>query len=281
MAYRARHPISLQLAASGISLAAVLAAGLLASPEVHAQSSSAISRGFQSDQADINLGALVSVKKGADNQVSPASTDNASSLVGVVGDKPLIQIESGHVQLQVVTSGVTTTLVSDLNGNIQAGDRVVVSPVRGVGMRLSDGGYSVGVAQGDLSKANTSARDITAKDGSKKTIHVGSLPVLVNVMYYTGGSGSQPKTPLVQRVANAIAGKQTSLVRIAVAFTIFIMGFTVMAIILRSSAASTMTSIGRNPLAEAMIRKNFNFVVIIALGLLAVSLIAAYLSLVL
>jgi hypothetical protein len=59
------------------------------------------------------------------------------------------------------------------------------------------------------------------------------------------------------------------------------MGFLVMVIILRTAVASSLTSIGRNPLSADAIHKNFNAVALIALGVLLVALSTAYLALVL
>jgi hypothetical protein len=105
---------------------------------------------------------------------------------------------------------------------------------------------------------------------------------LVNVAYIaTDDGGSSSGGPLIERIANAVAGKETSTIRVAVAFTLVLVGFAIMAIVLRTSVSGSMTAIGRNPLAEVLIRKNFTFVVAIAFAIMAVALISAYLALVL
>jgi hypothetical protein len=281
--HRQHYTSQTLLIGSGLLVGLTLLVANVPGPVVQAaQSQSAIARGFETDQKDTVTGSIVSLKKGAENQVLLTSTENAEALVGAVGDKPLLEIGNDNVELQVVTSGLTDTLVSDINGNIQAGDKITASPVRGVGMKLTSGGYSLGVAQADLAKTSSSSRQITAKDGTKKTIHIAAIPVLINVSYIADGNGDEAANgTLLQRLASAVAGKQTSTVRIAVAFSLVIMGFAIMAIILRTSVATSMTSIGRNPLAETIIRKNFGFIVVIAFGIMAVALCAAYLALVL
>jgi len=251
---------------------------------------SAISQEFQSDQRDITIGALVSINKDATGKVSLTSTENIDDLVGIVANSSLLQIGDAAnstttpVILQVVTEGVVDALVSDINGDIKVGDKITASPVRGVGMRLTGNAQIVGISQGKFSESETTTREITSNDGSKTSIKIGRIPVRVSIGYYSGnptdeGTGN-PDTPLIQRLANAIAGRETSTVRIAISFSLLIMGFVVMVVLLRTAVASSLTSIGRNPLSAEAIHKNFYAVAFIALGILLVALATSYLALI-
>ena len=254
----------------------------------HAQTAaSAISQSFETDQTDISIGSLVSLNKDAASKVALATTTNTDSLVGVVADSSLVEIESGGAtqaaQLQVVTDGVTETLVSDINGEVKVGDKITPSPIRGVGMKLSGNAQIIGVAQGNFAGVTTTTREITSNSGSKMNVRIGRVPVRVSIGFYSGNPDNEdgkPSTPLIQRLANAVAGKETSTVRMVISFTLLGMGFLVMIIILRTAVASSLTSIGRNPLSADAIHKNFNGVAFIALGILLVALATSYLALV-
>jgi hypothetical protein len=268
-----------------------LGGGLLASPfqqHAHAQTAaSAISQSFETDETDISIGSLVSLNKDASSKVALSTTTNTDSLVGVVADSSLVEIEPGGAakatRLQVVTDGVTETLVSDINGEVKVGDRIAPSPIRGVGMKLSDNAQIIGVAQGNFAGIATTTREITSNSGTKVSVKIGRVPVRVSIGFYSGNPSSEdgkPSTPIIQRLANAVAGKETSTVRMIISFTLLGMGFLVMIIILRTAVASSLTSIGRNPLSADAIHKNFNGVAFIALGVLLVALATSYLALV-
>jgi len=124
---------------------------VLVSPGVSAEGTATIAQGFKTDlsSAEAVSGAMVSTKSNSNDMIELASTKNSSRLVGVVDTKPLLTISSGENQIQVVLSGATQVLVSDINGKVKAGDRITASPLSGVGMRASTDGQVVGNAQMD------------------------------------------------------------------------------------------------------------------------------------
>ena len=273
----------------GLLLTAVLT-GLLANnlarpqPALAQTAASAISHNFETDQKDITNGMLVSLNKTA-NKVAPASSDNSDNLVGVVADTALVEIDgkptqnSPQIKLQAVTNGLANTLVSDINGPIGIGDRITPSPIRGVGMRLTDNAQIIGVAEGNFSDVQTITREITGKDGAKTSIKIGRVPVYVEAGYYSGVAPASKSVPLIQRVANSIAGHETSTTRIAIAFALTVTGLIATLVLLRTAIANSLNSIGRNPLSADSIHKNFNTIALIAGGIMLVALITSYLSL--
>src|SRR2546430_1246947 len=100
------------------------------------QTSSSIAQGFQADtiNGDIVPGALVSIKPGTSHTVELATPDTSDQLVGVVDKNPLVSISGDNQEAQVVLSGTTSVLVSDINGAIHSGDKITPSPIAGVGM---------------------------------------------------------------------------------------------------------------------------------------------------
>src|SRR5687767_7412221 len=97
-----------------------------------AQGNSAIAQGFQTEDSGITAAALVGVKKDSTNSVELSNTEKADRLTGIVSTNPLIDLSDGGSSVQVVTSGLTFGLVTDLNGDIKNGDKITASPIEGI-----------------------------------------------------------------------------------------------------------------------------------------------------
>jgi hypothetical protein len=263
-----------------LSLLLVPVVGLLVSTTVDAEGTAAISQGFKTDESELAIGALVSLTSGSQSTVQLSNTDRVNQLIGVIGDKPLIELSNNDKETQVVISGTTLALVSDINGDVKTGDKITASPINGVGMRTSSSVLAVGTAQADLSSITTTSRSINDKQGKPQTVKVGALPVQVNVTYYAAPQENNSfLPPFLQSVANSVAGKDVSPVRVLVSTLVLAFGFLSIAVLLYSSIRSSIISIGRNPLSEGAVRKSLFEVGATALGILLVMLIAIYLVL--
>ena len=261
-------------------MAGIFASLLFAPLAVAAQNSAAISQGFQTSDTDITPGALVSLEEGKQGVVHLANNERLSELTGVVADKPLIELSSSGKTVQVVTSGVTKTLVSDINGDVKAGDKITASPVNGVGMKATSNTQIVGIAQADLSSASVSERSIKEKDGTEQTIKISLVPTQINISYYVPQEEKKSIMPkFFQELANSIAGKDVSLMRMVVSALLLLLGIVSIAVLLSASIRSSIISIGRNPLSESAVHKSLLEVGGISIGILLVMLIAIYLIL--
>lgn len=256
--------------------------GLWANTSVVAQSngSAAISQGFQTNDTNLRAGALVSLEGGNSDRVELANRERAQQLVGVVGDKPLVALSAGAAETQIVTQGVTPVLVSTINGDIKAGDKITASPINGVGMKATESSLVVGTAREDL--AGKPTQEITVTDDNKNTkqVQVGTIPVQVNITYFAGVDTSQSFLPaFLQQMANSIAGQEVSVLRVVIGLLILIAGFIGAGILVYSSVQSSIISIGRNPLSEGAVHKSLLQVGVIAVSLLLVTVMASYLVL--
>lgn len=261
---------------SGILLGLLL---MFVSP-LGAQGASSIAQGFKTTDANIVEGALVSIKPDTPNTVELSSSDRLEHLIGIVGNRPLIELSDGSSSVQVVTSGVTLALVSDINGNIKPGDKITASPIEGVGMKATESGIIVGIAQADLSAADTSERSIKAKDGKDQTVNIGLVPVQVDTVFYTGKSSGDSFVPSAfQDLANNIAGRQVSAIRVLIAALLLLLLLVSVVVLLYSSVKSSIISIGRNPLSENAVHKSLFQVGLTIVGLLAFTVILVYLIL--
>ena len=263
-----------------LSFLAALFVGLFANTYAHAESTASISQGFKTNETDLATGAIVSLTSGSQSTVQLANTDRVNQMVGLIGDRPLIELSNNDKEAQVVISGTTIALVSDINGNVKTGDKITASPINGVGMKATTSSLVVGTAQSDLSSSTTTTKVVNDKRGQPQSVKIGSIPVQVNVTYYVAPEDRNSfLPPFLQSLANAIAGKEVSPVRVLISTVVLAFGFISIAVLLYSSIRSSIISIGRNPLSEGAVRKSLFEVGATSLGILLVMLIAIYLVL--
>lgn len=248
-----------------------------------AQGNSAIAQEFQTVDKGITAASLVSGVKDTSNAVELSSLEGAKRLAGVVSNRPLVQLSDGGSGVQVVTSGLTLTLVCDLNGEVVAGDKITASPIEGIGMRDSDTTTVVGAAQSNLSDAALEKRTIKDVAGKDVEVRIGLIPVQVSVASYA--SETDKKTTFVpaflQELANNVSGREVSPVRVLVAALILLLLFISITVLLYSSVRSSIISIGRNPLSEMAVRKSLLQVGLTVFGMLLFAVAIIYVVLVL
>lgn len=278
MSFISRHIKKFCSLCPGIILFVVL--GLFSSVAVGAQDAAALSQGFQTHETNLTTGALVSLDPSSQAYVQLANTTRSSQLIGVIGQKPLIEIKSNNQEIQVVVSGTAPALVSNINGDIKAGDRIAASPIDGVGMKATAASQIIGAAQTDFSNINSVETTINDVTGKPQVIRTGLMPVQINVSYYSPDANKTLLPPFLQQLAsNVVGGRQVSAGRIIAAILTLILGFVSIAVLLYSSVRSSIISIGRNPLSETAVRKSLVEVGLTALGVLLVMVIAIYLIL--
>lgn len=264
---------------------AALVLGLLlaaAIPTV-ASATTTISQGYLSSQ-NLALGSIVSLEKNSSDNVNAANAGSANNMLGIVidGGNSLLSLADGSAnQIQVATSGVVQVLVSDINGDINAGDQITASPIDGVGMKATTNTEVVGTAQDKLNSGSSgsSKETYTDKSGHKHTINIGEVPVLVNVSYYY----KQPDKTLIpsalQNIANAFAGKTVSTLPILLAVAVFIVTLVVVSSIVYSMIHSSIISVGRNPMSQSAIYRDMVQLSALVVAILAVAVVAIYLIL--
>jgi hypothetical protein len=243
-----------------------------------AAQSGILTQGFQGN-ASLPTGALVSLTNNNSESIELSTTSLAEQLVGVVNERAFLELSDTDSTIQVVLDGTTATLVSDLNGTISKGDRITVSPVAGVGMKATESAIIVGIAQADLSSVDTTTRSITDRDGRTRSIHVGLVPVQINVAAYVSPTNDQKEggiSAALQNIASTIAGRPISPVRAILAAIITLLLMTIIVVVLYAAVRSSIISIGRNPLSESSLRKSLVRVGLIVLGLAIIGFAIVY-----
>lgn len=245
-----------------------------------ASAASGVSQGYTTTTSEVTPGSLMGLSPST-NSAEPATSGEKYQLLGLVADKPLIALSDGNNQVQIVISGPANALVSNINGDIKAGDKIASSPIVGVGMKATDAGQVVGTAQIDFSKISSVKQTITDKSGKKNSVLVGTMPLQVGVSYFSGTGVDQGilgsvLPPFVLEAANAIAGQPVSPIRVLMGLLALIIGFVIAGIMLQSAVRSGMISVGRNPLAKKAVRRQLFDVSLTALGVMIVASIVVY-----
>lgn len=263
-----------------IALSVGLVVALLGVSSLSAQGVSSIAQGFETADKNTVSGAIVGLKNGSPNTVELSNVTNLDQMVGVVGNKSVIELSSGTSGVQVVTNGVTPTLVSDINGDVKSGDKITASPLAGVGMRATNSTLVIGSALGDLSSAKKETRTITDKDGKQVEVRIGAVAVQIDKVFYEAPSDQNTfLPPALQDFADGLAGHKVSPVRVVVAALLVVFLFAAVTILLYSAVRSSIISIGRNPLSESAVRKSLMQVGLTVTGIFVFTTIVIYLIL--
>jgi len=259
-----------------ISLGVALFTLVICMSPLSAQGVSSIAQGFQTTDTNVVAGALVSLKD-TPNTVELSTPANDQDLIGIAGSKSLIELSSGKGSVQVVTDGTTAALVSDINGAINTGDHIAASPIAGVGMKATTSGVVVGTAQASLSGVSTTKQTVTDKKGRQTIVHIGSIPIQVDKVFYQAPQDTNSfLPPVLSDFANSVAGHQVSAVRVLAAAVLIALLFVAVTVLLYSSVRSSIISIGRNPLSENAVHKSLLEVGLTIVGVLVFTVIVVY-----
>lgn len=243
-----------------------------------ANQSNAISKGFSSKDSEIVQGAIVSTAENDSKSVELASVNNVDRIAGVASQTSLVELSSGTNETQVILSGTTTVLVSDINGPIKSGAKITASPISGVGMVASEDAQIIGTAQGDFKTDGASTKTIQDKQGKSQTVHIGYIPLQINISYYAAPT-SQFVPQFIQNLADSIAGRPVSFIRILLSFLLLLLAFGSIFVLIYTSVRSGIISLGRNPLAANAIQRSLLGIVIVILLIATVSMAGIFIIL--
>ncbi|CAN5390577.1 hypothetical protein BH09PAT4_BH09PAT4_09080 [soil metagenome] len=246
-----------------------------------AATSANVSKSYTS-RSIIAAGSIVSLSQTDGDTVELADTSNSKRTIGVVvkDNDSLIAMNSGKMMnTQVATSGIVTTLVSDVNGSIKVGDQVAVSPFGGVGMKSALGERIIGLAQTAFngSGEDVTTREVKDKSGDSHSIKIGYIQLGVAVGLDDGTDGGTMTG--LQHFVRSLTGHQVSTPRIIISLVIAICTLAALIVLIYAAIYGSIVSIGRNPLAKNVIFKALWHVVWLASITVAVALLFMYLLL--
>lgn len=257
-----------------ISVAAFTLVAVFFSSGLSAQD---FSTGYKAETS-LPTGMIVSLESREERLVVPANQNNTGNLLGVVigGSNSLLNLSTKESNVQVVTSGVVEVLVTDSKGVIKKGDLIALSDINGIGQKASEEDSKIlGTAQEDVS--DSSVKTVTTESGESRQVSVARIPVLVQVGGNPNLSQQDSFLPgFLQDTANALAGEPVAPARIIIALVIVTGGVVGSTVLLYGAVSSTIISIGRNPLSDKSIYAGLLRMVLIALGVIVLSCIIAF-----
>lgn len=248
--------------------------------KVGAASAAGVSFGF-SNSGEIADGMAVSVSKKDPDRIEQAHVENQDYLFGVTVEKSesTIIVDKSSDGYFVATDGEVAMFVSDIEGDIRAGDLLSISKIGGVGVKANESLNQkiIGIAKKDFTGDEEGVRQVNLANNGR--VNVGSINVELLIRESTSQNNENNES-ILEYIARRIVGKPVSLAQAIVALALVVIGFLVGASFLYASIRSSFVSIGRNPLSTDMIYKGLVKSSIITIAIILITLIAGYIVLI-
>lgn len=262
---------------------ALISAGLLLALNLSGSAFAAVSQGYISNDAELRQYMAVRVA-GDDDKGHPvvesSSLVEQDKTIGIaVGlNDSLVTVAPESSEVYVVSSGTAQAYISDVNGAVKKGDLLAVSPLRGILMKSTDATKpTVGQALEDF--INKPTQTIIAKDSEDKSVEVHIAVMNMNVSLKPAKLvSSKEDDNWIKSLGNSLVGHEISTARIVAALAIFFILMVIEGELIYGTVASTITAIGRNPLAKkSILSQSFKSVkiasAILIMGIVSVGLI--------
>jgi hypothetical protein len=220
------------------------------------------------------------LQKDDPTKVTAATNETIKDLKGVVAnsnDSPVTLSAEGQ-KVFVATVGPYDVLVSNENGEIKEGDYISASSLAGIGMKATETQETIiGRAVKGFQGGGDSIGKGTTKDN--RTVTFGRITVDIGVGKNPGLKlPDKDRVPdALQKVANTVADKSVSTLRIYLAMLVMIITALVAGITLFSGVRSAVISIGRNPLSKGIIFRGLFQVLLLSLIIFITGLFGVYL----
>ncbi len=245
---------------------------------------SSISKGYTTKDESLVTGmaaALSSDSTDKERLVEAANTANSDRFVGIITtvSDNLVTFSGDVTDVLVSTEGQVSGFVSNLNGDVEKGDFVSISPLNGVLMKSDDNRENrvVGVALQDFTDVDSQDKQITTSQG-EKTYKVGKVKIEISQSIVVSTTSSKDKSALIL-AGESLTGKSVGQIQILAALVIFAIVLIVEGSIIYGAIHSTVTALGRNPLAKKAVFKQLLQVSWMAIAILIVGFGAIYLIL--
>lgn len=245
---------------------------------------SSISQGYASNDPEISVGMAVSLSIDSTPDiplVERATLGNADRFVGIVTtiDHSLLSLSGKNTQILVSTSGTASAYVTDLNGAVNQGDELTVSPLAGILMKAGDtDSLLVGAAIENSADTGQISRQITTDKGEERSVLIWQQRMDINPRTRQIANTTSDRAFLVL-LGESITGKKVGQTQVIAALVIFMLMLIVEGSIIYGAVRSSITAVGRNPLAKRALFKELLQVSWLAMIVLVFGLVATYLVL--
>jgi hypothetical protein len=246
-------------------------------------SATSIAQGFVTSDTDLVVGmaASLSIESTSKTQnVIRSGTSNKAKFVGIITTKNanLLTLTNNSSTVVVATSGDAFAFVTDINGVVKKGDNLSVSPIKGLLMKSENNEVSVvGSALEDAAGKTSTKQNIDVSGDKKQEISVTSLRLEVNPHNIAGGDAKNQS--FLRILGQNVAGKQVSDWQAIIALVVFLLLLVVEGSLIYGSVHSSITALGRNPMARDAVYRQLAQVLLAVLAVLAFGVAIIYLVL--
>ena len=245
-----------------------------------------VPQGYGSDQT-LQKGLIVALKTGDNSKVVALTQSNINAMFGVVvsaNDSPVsLSNNSTGTQVYVATTGQYDVLVSTQNGPISSGDYLTISALDGVGMKAGDSqAFVIGKAlqSFDGRTGTESTAQLSGANGNKTLVSLARIPVAIGVSRNPNLKVTVSNLPgFLQKAAQSVANKPVSDSRIYISLVALLASMLIAGSLLYAGVRSSITAVGRNPLAKTSIARGLVQVSLLALIIFLMGIFAVYLLL--
>lgn len=233
-----------------------------------------IAQGYQSEDADLVVGMAASERSDSTSneaQVERTSSVNQKSFVGIVTTKQdsSYSITSQNTNIVIAVSGSVNALVSDVNGVVKKGDRLVISPIKGVLAKSVDSSTTyLATALVDMSVEDATSQTIQDELGNTTDVSVSMLNIDLSVNNTTASTDTSSKLVFLSSFVKTLTGKDVNQWRTLTALIIFFVLLITIGSIVYSAINTTIRALGRNPLARHSIYQQLTEVALVAFAIL-------------
>ncbi|MGI9028315.1 MAG: hypothetical protein ACR2FM_05765 [Candidatus Saccharimonadales bacterium] len=257
---------------------AVSVLGLLAAMFMASASAQGFARGYATNDQGLKNGMVVTFSNTSTPDkpyVERATREDIQKVIGVTttSEDNLLTIASAEQEVYVQNSGVVSVLTSDVNGDIKKGDKLTLSPLKGILMRGDDVNPIIGSAVADFSKDNAESQTVST-DSGEKTVLVNKLEVTIDGGLIENQVGNNSSA--LQKIGKSVTGKDVGELQVIIAMVIFLSVLIAEGSIVYGAVSSGIISMGRNPMAQKVVSRELVRVLGIAVVVLFVGLAAVY-----
>ena len=241
---------------------------------------SAIANGYATDDTGLLPGMVVALSNSGSSEepkVERAALDRETKVIGVstTADNQLVTVGSSKSKVFVQTTGEATVFVASLNGDVRKGDLLAPSPLLGILMKADESTAPiVGIAIEDFDESVAETQNIQEAGESKQT-KIDKMRINLDHKAASNQQASATDSSL-ERLGRVVVGKDVGEIQVLAALVIFLIVLVAEGGIIYGAISSAITALGRNPMANKVIRKEMVRVVVIALIVLGIGIAAVY-----
>lgn len=244
----------------------------------------AIARGYATDDPQLKTG-MVAALSDESTPESPkaerASIAADNAIIGVTAalGSDLATVISSDDQVYVQSSGEVNAFVSDINGEVTNGDPLTLSPLKGILMQADKTTSQpvIGIALQPFDEGAIETKKIE-NDTGEQEVKISMIRVSLDHRAFTGNTVRDESSSL-ERLGKALTGQQVAEIRVLSSLIIFVIVLVAEGGIIYGAVTSSITALGRNPLAKNLIIKEVGKVILVAVFVLALGVSVIYLLL--